>query len=291
MHVVPELLGQCRNCRAVLAAEPRPLFCWQCGQETQLHEPTFLEFVHEFIGHYVAVEGSLWRTLKALVASPGRLTAEYFAGRRKQYVLPLRLYLTTSFVFFLLVKMFGAASGLHVIVAPVDLHGQPISAATNPAMYREMHGCIDLPGSCSLWSTATSRFGLKADAMAQRPGEVVQHMIAFAPFAVFMLLPLFAAIVMLVWRSSRMNYGGHFVFSLHTHALWFIALTVLAFLPGLVSAVGLLVLPIHTVLSLHRVHGDGWVKTLGRSLIVATLYGVALLIALIGLGIGSVVTG
>ena len=151
MHAASEQPGPCRNCRAALAAEPAPLYCWRCGQETRLHEPTFLEFVHEFIGHYVAVEGSLWRTLKALVASPGKLTAEYFAGRRRRYVLPLRIYLSASFVFFLVVKVIGSTGGAHIVVAPaIDSHGQAITAAANPQEYeaalREMRSCVDVAG-------------------------------------------------------------------------------------------------------------------------------------------------
>ena len=80
----------CRNC-----GTQAPLkFCPECGQETALHPPTLGEFLHEFVGHYVALEGALWRTLRLLLTRPGRLTREYLEGRRRRYVLPLRLYLT-----------------------------------------------------------------------------------------------------------------------------------------------------------------------------------------------------
>jgi hypothetical protein len=45
----------CGNC-----GPPAPLrFCGACGQETALHPPTLGEFLHEFVGHYVALEGAL----------------------------------------------------------------------------------------------------------------------------------------------------------------------------------------------------------------------------------------
>ncbi len=91
----------CRNC-----GSQAPLnFCPECGQETTLHPPTLGEFLHEFVGHYVALEGALWRTLGMLLMKPGRLTREYLDGRRRRYVLPLRLYLTASFLFFLVLKL------------------------------------------------------------------------------------------------------------------------------------------------------------------------------------------
>ena len=55
-----------------------------------LHPPSMREFVGEFVGHYVAVEGPLWRTLGLLVFRPGRLTNAYMAGKRVLYTQPLR---------------------------------------------------------------------------------------------------------------------------------------------------------------------------------------------------------
>jgi hypothetical protein len=65
-----------------------------------LHPPTAREFLHEFIGHHVALEGKLWVTLRKLLFAPGSLTVEYFAGRKLRYINPLRLYLTVSLILF-----------------------------------------------------------------------------------------------------------------------------------------------------------------------------------------------
>src|ERR1700761_5250521 len=108
----------CRNCGHQAPLE----FCPACGQETALHPPTLVEFLHEFVGHYVALEGTLWQTLKLLLTRPGRLTREYLGGRRRRYVLPLRLYLTCSFLFFLVVKLTPDASPDHTVV--MDLTGK-----------------------------------------------------------------------------------------------------------------------------------------------------------------------
>jgi len=220
---------RCPNCNAALHPEPAPLYCWHCGQETQLHEPTFLEFVHAFIGHYVVFDGALWRTLRLLLLSPGRLTAEYFVGRRRRYVLPLRLYLSASFVFFLVVKVFGSVSSFQLQVAPaIDSHGRPITAAGNPAEYAsiaEMRGCVEKKGSCSWARTRSAEVGLQAASLSEHPDELSHRLLGLAPYVVFVLLPLFAAIVMLAYRSRGLPYGAHFVFSLHTHAFWFLWLT------------------------------------------------------------------
>ena len=297
MHATPAAVpAHCLNCQAALASEPVPRYCWRCGQETTLHEPTFLEFVHEFIGHYIALEGSLWRTLRLLLIAPGRLTREYFAGRRRRYVLPLRLYLTASFVFFVVVKLFGAASSFHLVVAPAfDASGRPVTAAADPEGYRtsiaEMKGCVERPGSCGWFKTLNARIGLKADTVARQPDEIARRVVGLAPYVLFLLLPLFAAIVMLVYRPRRMNYGAHFVFGLHTHSLWFLALVPIAFLPRGLGLFAMLLLPAYALVALHRVYEGSWPETLLRGVCVVVLYDAALVVALLALGVASVLIG
>ncbi|HEX4584748.1 MAG TPA: DUF3667 domain-containing protein [Burkholderiaceae bacterium] len=122
----PELpQGACRNCGA-----PANLnFCPQCGQATRLHPPSVLEFVHEVVSHYVAAEGKLWRTLALLALQPGRLTVEYLSGRRQRYIVPLRLYLTASFLFFAVAQLGSHAARIEV----VRLGSAPGATAGRPA--------------------------------------------------------------------------------------------------------------------------------------------------------------
>lgn len=74
--------GDCLNCGATLAMNAR--FCSQCGQDTANHPPSLMEFAHEFVSHYIAVEGTLWKSLWGLMARPGFLTREYLAGRKQR---------------------------------------------------------------------------------------------------------------------------------------------------------------------------------------------------------------
>lgn len=104
---------RCKNCDAPLTVLPDGKlgsFCPACGQDTRNHPPTLFEFVHEFITHYVALEGKLWKTLVLLFFKPAELTREYRAGRKLRYISPLRLYITASFLFFFIVKIVGVGS-------------------------------------------------------------------------------------------------------------------------------------------------------------------------------------
>src|SRR4029077_20764121 len=100
---VHESGAHCPNCGHAVAAA----FCPACGQETQLRLPTLREFLREAAGRYVALDGRFWRTLIALSFRPGWLTREYFAGRRRRYVRPARLFLVLSIGLFALLRFTG----------------------------------------------------------------------------------------------------------------------------------------------------------------------------------------
>mgnify|MGYP001057476860 CR=1 FL=1 len=102
----------CASISLTPLAVPRPRFCPVCGQETNLRPPRLGEFLQQFGGAYFATEGALWRTLKLLLFKPGELTRQYLAGRRKHYVLPLRLYLTISLAISLLMNGYNARTRL-----------------------------------------------------------------------------------------------------------------------------------------------------------------------------------
>lgn len=258
-------------------------FCPACGQETALHAPTFGEFVHEFIGHYVALEGSLWRTLVTLLLRPGRLTREYLAGRRRRYLLPLRLYLTASFLFFVLVKVIGLGTGLQVQVAfGVDEQGRPLDAPPAAVVERVSRALAECraPAACS-WLERRSWHA--ADTAIQRGAlETQRRLTAMMPYAVFVLLPYFAALLALAYRHRGMTYGEHFVFGLHMHSFWFIALLIGALASGALAQLAVAVLSgFYGLWALRHVYGGRWWPTALRALFMGTFYLVGMLLVLI----------
>jgi hypothetical protein len=284
----------CRNCGA-----QAPLnFCPQCGQETTLHPPTLREFLHEFVGHYVALEGALWRTLALLLARPGRLTREYLDGRRRRYVLPLRLYLTTSFIFFVVLKFVAGNIGTPMVV---KVGGQNLSVAEYEARIAQAEGHAP-SGAASGVSFETMRANLcgapgeractRVEAalnesfkhMQAHPQEAFEHarehVLHWAPYAIFLLLPAFAGILQLTYRNRRMTYGEHVVFSLHLHAFWFLSAVVLVLLPDAIAGLGQLAVLVYGVWALRETYGGRWGPTVLRALFASTFYGIVLTAAL-----------
>jgi len=306
-HASPRSDFACRNC-----GTQAPLkFCPECGQETTLHPPTLGEFVHEFVGHYVALEGTLWRTLGLLLCRPGRLTREYLDGRRRRYVLPLRLYLTASFVFFLVLKL--VAAGVHPemdvkvdgrkvpvaeyeagIASAAALPSSAASGATRPTFEQMQVGECGGPGQRACGRVETV-FNESLRRLQEHPQEemahVRDHFLHWAPYAIFFLLPAFAGIMMLAYRGRRMTYGEHFVFSLHLHAFWFLAGLALIALPDAVADLAQFAVMAYGVWAMRETYGGRWWPTVLRALLVIALYGIVLTAAIVVLGAAVVYAG
>jgi hypothetical protein len=88
----------CLNCNAATYGR----FCHICGQENIETKESFWHLVFHFIADIFHYDGKFFRTIRYLIFRPGFLTAEYIAGRRTSYLHPIRLYVFTSAVFFLI---------------------------------------------------------------------------------------------------------------------------------------------------------------------------------------------
>lgn len=80
----------CRNCGHALSGA----YCSNCGQaEHDGHPPTIGHFFHDLVHEILHVDGTIFRTLKALFFQPGKLTEEYWSGRVVSWIRPVRLFL------------------------------------------------------------------------------------------------------------------------------------------------------------------------------------------------------
>ncbi len=277
----------CLNCGHPFT-QPVPPFCPQCGQESRVRAPRFAEFVQQLGGAYFSTEGALWRTLKLLLLKPGELTRQYLAGRRKHYVLPLRLYLTISLVTLLLVRLAGS----------VDLEIEPgapaeVSKATNSLVINMGSGqaglregvffCENLPAwVCKRFKR---RINIDPKAMASEVGVIKERFLGNLGGSMFVLLPTFALWLKLVYFRRKMYYTEHLVFALHVHAFWFLALALTLSGSWLLTLPAALAVPVYTLMAMKRVYGGRLWPRLLRAAVVSALYLVVMTAAIVGVGL------
>jgi hypothetical protein len=285
LHAAP---GNCPNCFAETAGN----YCHQCSQETTLHPPSAREFLHEFIGHYVALEGKLWQSLWLLLLKPGRLTLEYIKGRRVRYVQPLRLYLTFSLIFFAVVKL----SGIQIVNHDLPENGpakhgqkvlrtQPDSATLTPLPNDENESYQD---AARLAERLHHGWGAKTSAFLSQPRDAITHQFgkaffSYAPYAMFALMPVFALLLKLLYLGTGRRYGAHLLFALHANAFAFAMMTLQVAIPEHIGYVhGLLALwmVIYLPLAMRHVYGGRTLGTLLRWLVLMLLHALCIGLAI-----------
>lgn len=277
----------CTNCFEPLP-RPRPRFCPQCGQETTLRPPKIGEFIQQFGGAFISTEGALWRTLVLLLFKPGELTRQYLAGRRKHYVLPLRMYLTISLLVLLLMRVMttvGLEDGAAIRFDSTAPTGSIELGFGRAGMKDGQFFCENLP----VWMCrrAERRFGGDAKVLEREMAELSTRFIGNLGGAMFLLLPAFALFMKLVYWNRGLRYTEHLVFALHVHAFWFIGLALSIGNLQWVSIVALLSVPVYGLLAMRRVYGGRWRWLLARACVVSLLYLIVLLLALAGVAIWS----
>ena len=97
--------------RCAACDEPfRGPYCHACGERRPRAEDESLgHFLREQFREVTSADGRMWRTVRALFV-PGKLTEEYFAGRRGLYLRPVRIFLVANVAFFFALSVFGATS-------------------------------------------------------------------------------------------------------------------------------------------------------------------------------------
>ena len=93
----------CPNCNFVETEDAG--FCSKCGQKFGPNKLTIRQFFGDLIDHVFNLDTNFFFTLKRIFI-PGQLTLDYFAGHRKKYYHPLRLF------FYLMVIHLGVLSSV-----------------------------------------------------------------------------------------------------------------------------------------------------------------------------------
>lgn len=97
-HIPQRKEKDCLNCGTIVQGR----YCHVCGQENVVPKETFWHMVTHFFYDITHFDSSFFTTAKDLLFKPGFLSREYMIGRRVSYLHPIRMYVFTSAIFFLL---------------------------------------------------------------------------------------------------------------------------------------------------------------------------------------------
>ena len=96
--------ANCLNC----STELKGPFCYYCGQPDRNFMRFFPALLRDMMEDLIDLDSRFMRTIKPLLFKPGKLTRDYMDGRRFRYAPPMRLYIFSSIIFFLLLALLSS---------------------------------------------------------------------------------------------------------------------------------------------------------------------------------------
>ncbi len=302
---------QCDNCFTSLQGD----FCHQCGQEKKSYIRNVSGVVTEFFGEFSNWDTRVWRTLVPLWFRPGYLSRRYVDGHRVPYVPPLRLYLFTSIITFLIFAklvpeptMNGATAG-GAAAQPVQNAGQGQNVLSQ--VIDEINHDLQLKQQSTpvnskadfLSDEAQQAFEAKVEAIVANPKLAINKFFSLAPQMMLLLLPLFALILKLMYLRSNRYYMEHLIVALHSHSfilqfsVLYLALQTLSqhiSWPWLITPLQWLAtavlywIPLYLLLCQKFYYRQSWGKTLLKFWLTSSIYNVLFVAAVLGLIVLSI---
>ncbi len=129
----------CLNCNT----EVQGKYCHVCGQENIEPKESAWHLVTHFFNDITHFDGKFFNTLKYLVRRPGFVSTEYMLGKRASYLNPVRMYVFTSAIFFLI---FFSLNHFDAKNVKTDVNGKDVEtvkkmdSATFSAFTKKIHG-------------------------------------------------------------------------------------------------------------------------------------------------------
>jgi hypothetical protein len=97
-HLPERKEKNCLNCGTEVIGK----YCHNCGQENLEPKESVWHLVTHFFNDITHFDGKIFSSLKYLVLKPGFLSKEYVHGKRASYLHPIRMYLLTASIFFII---------------------------------------------------------------------------------------------------------------------------------------------------------------------------------------------
>jgi hypothetical protein len=297
----------CPNC----GNELRGMFCFNCGQNQKDTNRFFWSLVNETFEDIFSINSRFSRTLFHLTTKPGFISREYIAGHKARYVPPLRLYIITSLVLVLLLSLQNALNtslkDLPIIintdsesVSDIELGGKS-EVRTTEEVEAEIEKGVEAMELDWLSEEQAKEFRALVKNQADKayrvlkddPSRFVASVLDTLPPLMFVLLPLFALLLKLVYLRSHRFYTEHLVFALHNHSFLYIiwifgqVIELISRFDGLAVILDWLIfllnawIPIYLLLSLKSFYGQGFAMTIFKFTFLSMLYSVLLFFAFI----------
>ena len=291
----------CPNC----GAEEVGKYCPNCGQSNKDYNKPLKEIFGDLLDS-INLDIRLVNTIFPFFFKPGFLTQEYFKGKRRRYVPPMRLYILFSVLFFFLaqfanmdkIKGIGKASSEAVLDSTRQDSTGNYVLSDSALLDRTLAGVSeeeldeirnDLMEDTSI-DAATKEFVVGGIDVTKNIDAVYGKFLKNISYILFVLMPFFALILAAtLWRSRKL-YVHHLIFSINFHSFVFGAASLIIILnrisPERIDgyyAYLIWAIPLYLMFGIRRYYTKTYVKAFFKTFGIGFLYSLVIFIVLIGL--------
>jgi hypothetical protein len=242
----------CLNCGSEVTGK----FCSDCGQENIETRENFFHLAFHTIGDFFHFDSKFFRSMIPLFVKPGFLTQEYWAGRRTNYIHPLRLFFFATIVMVIIANAYYHKYEKQIKAERITRSSTSVNDSLEPKTEQER--------------LQRERMGRK---IVSGTEKVFDYAAAYLKYISFLLLPIYAFGFKLLYIRSKKLYVDHLVYTLHFQSFVNIVVSLLLLIPlfFLPSArewflkVTLILSILYIIISLRFLYQQSWLKTILKS--------------------------
>ena len=235
----------CKNC----GTELKGMYCHECGQYAMDSRQPFWKYFLQYFENVYQFDTKIGSTLWLLFRRPGFLTTEFNAGKIASYVHPMRLFMCITLVFFIFFFM---------------VLGQKADT------FLEIHEEVELYSS-------NANIAPEQEFIDKYIGDLS----SYSPIISLLFVPIMAFLLKLLYRRKHMKYMSHLAFSFHWGCFFYIAIALFCIVgwlwkfDGLPFYLFLAANLFYTMVALHWVYGNGWIKSFLKTVLIYLFYFIA----------------
>lgn len=180
------------------------MYCSRCGEKRlEPRDRTLRHFFAEALEAFAHADSKLLRSLRDLVAHPGKLTLAFIDGRRKPYVGAVQLFLLVNVAFFVI----QSSMGWNTFTTPLRIHE------------------TQMPHSALARSMVARRLASTAEPREQFTTRFNSAIALHAKTLVILMVPVFSLAVAALPARRRRYYVENLAFSFHVYTLFLVVLS------------------------------------------------------------------
>ena len=232
-HLKERKEQSCLNCNAVVNGK----YCSVCGQENLEPQESLWHLIVHFFNDITHFDGKFFSSVKYVVTKPGFLTSEYVRGRRMSYLNPVRFYVFTSFLFFLI--FFAFILNMNAFIKEDEnTELSKKSSDEVDAVFSNLGidslkalGLTKETGLKKLFIEKGFKISEKYDNNSSKTTEAFLDILFHSiPQTLFFSLPFFALVLQLLYfRRKHFYYVSHIIFTIHLYIFIYIDLLLMYF--------------------------------------------------------------